>query len=361
MSDLPHSIAFRQTGTDQHNAYEIVFQSDTRPERSDAMGASINSSDGVTKEGDAYVASGGLGGGIDAYDYGGSRGKMEFDRPGDVEVNVNDEGWQPGSDYARLVERGGDSGGTTPSDRDDRDDDPPREDDSYDGTTVIPTTDEMVEIENERPGLGVVSRPVSTIDDVEIHVERGREIEALQQAFNSLPFKWQHEIRVYVHGRTRDGNTAHIHGVDMANHIDFVVDGSDGGVINNGGVNVSVGGKLDHVQFQNLRFEFLSQCKDARFVDCVILGNGNSAFSGKMGGKMLIDCVIGDGSDDYGIASIGNEMVEIRNCEINASETAVRGTAASIHTFTGDNEINAPQKYGGYANAVHASGRRLDN
>lgn len=213
---------------------------------------------------------------------------------------------------------------------------------------------------NKIPELGCVPRQYSTNGTVTMTVGDGREYESLQSAFNDIPHHVNHNIDIEVYGRTKDQNAAHIHSVTVANHACITVIGHDNAVINNGGINIGVDVKLDHFWVENITFEWVSQCKDARFQNCTFEGNGFAAFSGKMGGKMLVNCTVGSDSDTYGISSIGNEMIEIRNCTLNGNRAAVKGTGVSMHAFVGNNTINAPQKYRGYADEVWCSGKRLD-
>lgn len=216
-----------------------------------------------------------------------------------------------------------------------------------------------VAVQNESRGLGVVSRPLTTQSDMELHVGNGCAYNTLQSAVNDVPHLIQHNVRIVVHGSTNDSAGVHIGPFFMAAHVNFEVEGTNDATIGTG-VNINIRGKLDHIQFSNLTFEWVSQCIEARFDNCTFNGNGHAAFSGKEGGKMLINCTIGSGSDEYAVESIGNEMVELRNCTLNGNKAAVKGTATSVHTFTGTNQINAPEKYVGYANEVWSSGKRLD-
>lgn len=298
------------------------------------------------------VATGRLVSGVDEWRYSSQRERILASDPDDLELSINGGAWTPGSKFGEVAALGGSSGGGGSPSRGGGG--------GGSGQDVLRTSSDYGVLENERTSLGGVGRPYSTDGDIELHVGRGREYESLQAAFNEIPHHVNHEVRIYVHGRTRDRNSAHIHNVQMANDVDFVVDGSDGGVINDGGVNVHIAGKMDHVQFDHLKFEHISQCINARFEDCDFNGNGTAAFSGKEGSKMLVDCSVGSDNDDYGIFSIGGEIVEVRGGEINGQTACVRGNSASTHVLNNVSE-NAPQTMAGGSDKVFVGGERVDN
>lgn len=299
------------------------------------------------------VATGRLVSGVDEWRYSSQRERILASDPDDLELSINGGAWTPGSKFGEVGALGGSSGSGGS---------PPRGGGGGGGSgqDVLRTSSDYGVLENERTSLGGVGRPYSTDGDIELHVGRGREYESLQAAFNQIPHHVNHEVRIYVHGRTRDRNSAHIHNVQMANDVDFIVDGSDGGVINDGGVNVNIAGKMDHIQFDHLKFEHISQCINARFEDCDFNGNGTAAFSGKEGSKMVIDSVVGSGNDEYAALSVGGEIIEFRNCTLRGERAAIRGNSASTHVLN-NCDIKAPKKMAGGSDDVFVGGERVDN
>lgn len=297
-------------------------------------------------------AEGHIWGGRDSYVVRGWVTAIETDGPADYRLDGTKMDKQDVLDYRPPRFRdggssgGGASGGSGSSERD------------TSGSSSVPTSGSTT-MQNEDPGLGCVARPLYSCGDIEMHVGDGREYGSLQAAFNAVPHYLQHECRIFVHGRTNDSNTAHIHSVSMANHVDFVVDGSDRGVVNNGGVNVHIAGKMDHIQFDHLKFEHISQCINARFEDCDFNGNGTAAFSGKEGSKMLVDCSVGSGNDEYAAFSVGGEIIEFRECTLHGNKAAIRGNSASTHVLNNCN-INAPEKMAGGADDVFIGGERVN-
>ncbi|EMA41068.1 hypothetical protein [Halococcus hamelinensis] len=60
--------------------------------------------------------------------------------------------------------------------------------------------------------------------------------------------------------------------------------------------------------------------------------------------------------------SIGGEEVEMRNGAIHGQRAAVKAAGTSRHAFTGNVNIDAPQRVeASGADAVYVSGRRVDN
>jgi hypothetical protein len=335
------TIALRDEGGDSRNDYKLVFSGDEKPDFADVHGATDSPDADIYRNNqDDWVVEDHVWGGIDGWTYSGEKIRMAFDDTSRIDGQVNDRGWYPITEF-ESAEEFGNGGGS--------------------GQTDVPTSSDFGSFANERPGLGAVARDYSTGGNVEMHVGSGYAYPSLQAAFNDIPHHVNHEVRIYVHGRTNDPNTAHIHNVMMANDVDFIVDGSDNGVVANGGVNVDIIGKMDHIQFESLTFEFISQCVNARFEGCRFEGNGTAAFSGKNGSKMLIDCIVGSEDDDFAVFSIGGEIIELRNCELNGNTAAVRGIGASIHTFTGNNDINAPKRMEGVSDPTYIGGGRVEN
>lgn len=361
---MPHKITVKDKGDQGPNEYKLVFGGDHKPTATTHRGATKNSGDRVyqNNQGD-WVAEGTIYGGADGWTYNGDRKRMAFTNKGNVEIAINDKPWTDATKFDSTESLGGGGGGGG-------DDDGGIVDavtDAFDGDSGGGSSGESSSVpvsggssaSNESPGLGGVARPMYSQGDIEMHVGRNEDYKSLQSAFNDVPHFVLHDVDIYVHGRTEDRNTAHIGHVWILNNVHFCVDGSDGGIVNNGGVNIFIVGKMDHIQVENLKLEFISQCAWARFENCDMDGNGKAAFSGKMAGKMLVDCDVGSGNDRYAIWSIGTEKVEARGCTLRGDDAAIRGASASAHVLNNCN-IRAPQKMAGGADDVFLGGKRMN-
>lgn len=323
--------------------------------KSTARGASADSNDLL----EGQTATGAVVGGRDSYEYTGERTEIALSNPSNVNIAVNDKPFIAATKYGEVVAMGDSGGGGGESEST-----PPKAVSAAPAPTErtqVSTGGGSVSLAVEDPSLGVVSREMATQGDVEMHVGAGRAYESLQAAVNALPYFLLHEVRIHVHGRTKDRNTAHVGPFVMCANVDFIVEGHDNAVINNGGINLLMFAKMDHIEVRDLKTEWISQCKWGRWVNCDLNGNGVAAFSGKDSGKMLIDCDVGGANDDYGVFSIGTESMELRNCTLRGSKAGVKAIGASMHVFTGRNTINAPTKITGGSESVYIGGERVDN
>jgi hypothetical protein len=197
-----HDIAVRDGGGDSANNYVLVFGGDHEPENTTKMGAS-SSGGTVDKNGNDNwrVRNDAVWGGTDAWTYSGGKIRMAFDDPDRVDINVNNNGWYPATDYNATETLGDGSGGGGDSGGDDTGSSQP----SSSGDAAW--KDVSGPIQNTRPRYGLVDRRPTTVDHETVFVTpngdfgegagtKSNPFGSLQDAFNYMPVQVRHTYKI---------------------------------------------------------------------------------------------------------------------------------------------------------------------
>ena len=239
---------------------------------------------------------------------------------------------------------------------------------------------QWVTIDEEVPCWGLVSRPLTTRRSREIVVEpdgddeSGTESEPLrtiQEAFNRLPVFVQHDttIRVRPGSYTEEGPAIHTGPIVQKAQctLELVGDTDEPERVDvRSGINSTYQGKQSHYTIRGLAFDGLSQFAgpvDLR--DCVFRGNGDAAISGKNGRVFAKRCRIGSPEDRYAIWSTLIETYGLVDCQLVASEVAIKANGPGTHRLSANCTIDAPEAFDAdsgslvtYGEDLYVGGRR---
>lgn len=221
---------------------------------------------------------------------------------------------------------------------------------------------QWVRIEEEIPRWGVVSRPLTTRRSREFVVDtergddansgtEGEPLATIQETFNRLPIFVQHDTTIRIAPGTYREEDPAIHTGPIVQKaqcsLRVVGDPENPERINvRSGINSTYQGKQSHYTIEGIAFEGLSQFAgpvDLR--DCILRGNGEAAISGKNGRVFAKHCHIGSPEDRYAIWSTLMESYGLVNCDLAASEAAIRANGPGTHRLSANCTIDAPEAF----------------
>jgi hypothetical protein len=325
-----HDIAVRDSGGDSANNYVLVFDGDHEPTNTTKMGAT-SSGGTVDKNPNGHwrVRNDAIWGGTDAWTYAGGKVRMAFDDPSRVDINVNEAGWHPATEYDATETlgsggRGGSGGRSQPS---------------SDGNAAW--MDGSGLIRNTRPKYGLINRRATTVDHETVYVTpngdfgegagtESNPFGSLQDALNYLPERVRHTYKIkLLPGHHESGDVgssfnAPLTSIDGINSAKVIIEGdtdnpNDHNVHANQ-INLQMYCTAQDFQIQGLHVHgTLQSYANSMFVDGCILepngrwGNGHAYALDFYGGKTALrECTIVDnGQTDaaFNLTEMGTVMI----------------------------------------------------
>lgn len=227
---------------------------------------------------------------------------------------------------------------------------------------------QLVEIDSGDPDIGQVDRPLYSTDDRKLTLEpEGQGV--VQGVQRDLPIILQHDFEVYLSNGhySGEGPAVHLGPTFVKGEADFKIQGNKddrGAVTLDAGINATFFGKPEHIEFQSLTLNGLTQaCGQAWFQNCDIDGFGNAAVSSKGGMTAYYQCDIGDGSTPYAAYPNMVQMDYYRGCTLRGDEQAINAPmgAATIVEWTelGSSTPRASDDHQRLKDGVYFGGRRL--
>jgi hypothetical protein len=225
-----------------------------------------------------------------------------------------------------------------------------------------------LEIEQTAPRIGRVPRPLYSTSNTNIHLDDGGSgnLQGLQR---ELPVINMHDFIVQVENGdfTGEGPAVHLGPALFKGEADFKIAGNVGNrelVTVDAGVNLSMYGKVEHIQIRGMVLDGLSQVDGmAWFRECHLIGNETCGLDGKGGWVQTHDTTLGSQRAEHAVYPNALQRLALRTSELRSSGTAIAGPIGSEVSLDrvslGDDTDRVSRHHEKPRDGVYRGGRRL--